>query len=87
MSTPPAQPPPPPTQSYERPYYGAGMPPLPSLNGELIVFALAWVVAFVITLAADAVDWSQFVTATVVLAVGYMLSRGIAKAGKVIEGG
>jgi hypothetical protein len=77
---------PPPTQSYgQQPYYG--MPPMPSLNGELIVFALVWVVVFIITLAADTVDWPGFVTASVVLAGAYMISRGIAKAGKVLEGG
>ena len=83
MSTPPA-PPPPPTQSYERPYYGA-MPPMPVPNGELVVFGLAWVVVLVITLAADTVDWPAFVTATIALSVGYMLSRGIAKASRVYE--
>jgi hypothetical protein len=77
-------PPPPPTGSYGQPYYG--MPTLPSLNGELIVFVLVWVVVFIVTLAADSVDWPRFVTATVVLAGAYMLSRGIAKAGKVLEG-
>jgi hypothetical protein len=77
-------PPPPPAPSYGQPYYG--MPPMPSLNGELIVFALVWVVVFIITLAADSVDWPGFVTASVVLAGAYMISRGIAKAGKVIEG-
>jgi hypothetical protein len=77
-------PPPPPTQSYGQPYYG--MPALPSLNGELIVFVLVWVVVFIITLAADTVDWPGFVTATVILAAAYMLSRGVAKAGKVLEG-
>ncbi|MEX0816961.1 MAG: hypothetical protein WD027_05920 [Gaiellales bacterium] len=83
MSTPPAAPPPP-TQSYERPYYGA-MPPMPAPNGELIVFLLAWVVVLIITLAADTVDWPAFVTATIALSVGYMLSRGIAKASRVYE--
>jgi hypothetical protein len=78
-----ATPPPPPTQSYGQPYYG--MPAMPSLNGELILFVLVWVVVFVITLAADSVDWPAFVTATVVLAAAYMISRGIAKAGKVLE--
>jgi hypothetical protein len=77
-------PPPPPTQSYGQPYYG--MPTMPSLNGELIVFVLVWVVVFIVTLADDDVDWSGFVTATVVLAAAYMISRGIAKAGKVLEG-
>jgi hypothetical protein len=82
MST--QQTPPPPTQSYGQPYYG--MPTLPSLNGELIVFVLVWVVVFIVTLAADRVDWPEFVTATVFLAAAYMISRGIAKAGKVLEG-
>jgi hypothetical protein len=84
MSTTPSQPPPP-THSYERPYYGAPFP-LPALNGELVLFLLAWMVVFVVTLGADAVDWPHFVTATVVLASAYMISRGIAKAGKVFEG-
>ena len=75
---------PPPSQGYGQPYYG--MPPLPSLNGELIVFVLVWVVVFIVTLASDAVDWPGFVTASVVLAGAYMISRGIAKAGKVLEG-
>ena len=77
-------PPPPPAQSYGQPYYG--MPPVPSLNGELLVFVLVWVVVFIVTLASDSVDWTGFVTASVVLAGAYMISRGIAKAGKVLEG-
>jgi hypothetical protein len=84
MSTTPPQPPPP-TQSYDRPYYGAPLP-LPSLNGEIIVFVLAWLVVFIVTLAADSVDWPAFVTATIVLTSAYMLSRGIAKASRVSEG-
>ena len=83
MSTTPQ--PPPPTHGYDRPYYGSTMP-LPSLNGELLVFVLAWLVVLIVTLAADSVDWPAFVTATVVLAGAYMISRGIAKAGKVFEG-
>ena len=43
-------------------------------------------VVFIVTLAADAVDWPDFVLATVLLAAAYMISRGIAKAGKVLEG-
>ena len=60
--------------------------PCPLPNGELVVFLLVWVVVFIITLAADRVDWPEFVTATVFLAAAYMISRGIAKAGKVLEG-
>jgi hypothetical protein len=62
------------------------MSTMPAPNGELIVFLLVWVVVFIITLASDRVDWPAFTTATVVLAAAYMISRGIAKAGKVIEG-
>jgi hypothetical protein len=82
MSTTPPQPPPP-TQSYDRPYPPM---PLPPLNGELLIFVLAWLVVFIVTLAADSVDWPGFVTATIVLAAAYMLSRGIAKASRVYEG-
>jgi hypothetical protein len=80
MATPPAQPPP------TQPYYGAAMPPLPAPTGELVVFLLAWLVVFLITLLADAVDWPAFVTATTVLSAAFVISRGIAKAGKVLEG-
>jgi hypothetical protein len=81
-TTPPPQQAPP---GYDRPYYGSG-PPLPILNGELLVFLLAWAVVGIITLASDSVGPDSFVTATVALAFGYMISRGIAKAGKVLEG-
>jgi hypothetical protein len=84
MSTAPPQPPPPP-HSYDRPYYGAPLP-LPALNGELVLFLITWLVVFIVTLGADAVGWRDFAAATVVLAAAYMISRGIAKAGKVVEG-
>jgi hypothetical protein len=80
MSTTPQ---PPPQQGYERPYYGPPMG-LPG-NTELVVFLLVWFVVLIVTLAADAVDWPAFVVATVALAGAYMISRGIAKAGKVYE--
>ena len=77
-------PPPPPPESFGQPYYGmAGMSPP---NGELVVFLLVWAVVFIVTVAADAVDWPQFTIATVLLAAAYMISRGIAKAGKVLGG-
>jgi hypothetical protein len=78
--TPPQQPP---NQSYGPPYYG--MPAMPAPNGELVVFLLVWAVVFIITIASDRVDWPEFTTATVFLAAAYMISRGIAKAGKVYE--
>jgi hypothetical protein len=77
-------PPPPPTSSYGPPSYG--LPAMPAPNGELVVFLLVWAVVFIVTLASDTVDWPQFTIATVLLAAAYMISRGIAKAGKVYEG-
>ena len=77
-------PPQPPTQGYGQPYYG--MPTMPAPNGELVVFLLVWAVVFIITVASDRVDWPEFTTATVFLTAAYMISRGIAKAGKVYEG-
>jgi hypothetical protein len=61
------------------------MPPLPAPTGELVVFLLAWLVVFLVTIIADSVDWPAFVTATTLLAAAYVISRGIAKAGKVLE--
>jgi hypothetical protein len=87
MSTtpPPSQPPPPPT--YEQGFYGAGpgLNQLPAINGEFVVFVLVWAVIGIIALASDQIGASEFVTATVVLATAYLLSRGFAKLGKVIE--
>jgi hypothetical protein len=83
---PPSQPPPPP--GYDQGSYGsgAGMPQLPAINGEFVFFVLVWVVLGIIALASDQIGASEFVTATVPLAVAYILSRGIAKLGKVLEG-
>jgi hypothetical protein len=86
MSTtpPPSQPPPPP--GYEQGFYGAaGMSQLPSINGEFVFFVLIWAIFGIIALASDQIGAAEFMTATVPLAVAYILSRGIAKLGKVIE--
>ena len=74
-----------PPPSYDTPYYGTGLP-LPNPNAELVFFLLLWLVVLIATLASDEVGWDGFVTATVGLGLGYLLSRGIAKAGKVYEG-
>ncbi|HEY7196683.1 MAG TPA: hypothetical protein VH306_05830 [Gaiellaceae bacterium] len=84
MSTPQPGPPPP---SYEKGYYApSGMPALPAINGEFVVFVFVWAVIGIIALASDQIGASEFITATIPLAVAYLLSRGIAKLGKVIEG-
>jgi hypothetical protein len=65
------------------------MPPVPIPSIELIVFLLVWFVVALVTLAADGregVNPRQFVNASVALAIGFMISRGLAKLGKVIEG-
>ena len=78
---------PPPSETYERPYYGGGVPPVPVPSGELIIFLLVWAVIAIVTVATEGPPTaSQFVTASVALAVGYMIARGIAKAGRVFEG-
>ena len=64
------------------------MPPFAPPSGELVVFLLVWLVIGIITLVTDGaggVGPTQFVTASVALAIGYMIARGIAKAGKVFE--
>jgi MFS superfamily sulfate permease-like transporter len=61
------------------------MPSMPAPPAELIVFLLAWVVALIVTVAADSVDWPQFLTATTLISGAFIISRGIAKAGKVFE--
>jgi hypothetical protein len=82
-STPPPPPPPPPATSYERQYYNVpSMAPPPA---ELVVFLFAWVVALIVTVAADSVGWPAFLTATTVISAAFIISRGIAKAGKVFE--
>jgi hypothetical protein len=91
MSTTPASsqpPPPPPPPGYDQGFYGVapGMPQLPALNGEFVVFVLVWAVVGIIALGSDQIGASEFLTATIPLAVAYLISRGIAKAGKVIEG-
>ena len=90
-TTPPDQP----TQQQTAPGYGAGQGPnvnfnLAALmptpgNAELVVYVLATILVAIIALAADSVDapawvdWFKWVTAA------YLISRGIAKASRVLE--
>ena len=85
-TTPPPQQPPPP--GYDQGFYGTGvgLNQLPTINGEFVFFIFVWAVFGIIALASDEIGASEFVTATVPLAVAYILSRGIAKLGKVLEG-
>ena len=58
--------------------------PIPG-NAEFAVFSLVWVVIAIIWAASDQVGSGLFATLTVVLTFGYLLSRGIAKASRVLE--
>ena len=66
-----------------QPVAGARMP-IPG-NAELAVFLIVWIIIAIIWAASDAVNASGFVLATTVLTFGYLLSRGIAKASRVLE--
>jgi hypothetical protein len=66
-----------------QPVAGARMP-IPG-NAEFAVFFLIWVVLAIIWAASDAVDAGLFATLTTILTFGYLLSRGIAKASRVLE--
>jgi hypothetical protein len=54
-------------------------------NAEFAVWLLVWIVLAIIWAASDAVDAGLFATLTVVLTFGYLISRGIAKASRVLE--
>ena len=66
-----------------QPVAGARMP-IPG-NAEFAVFLLVWVIVAIIWAVSDQVDADGFVIATTVLTFGYLLSRGIAKASRVLE--
>jgi hypothetical protein len=83
-----------PTQHQQQPGYGyrpgpiQGNPfatlPMPG-NAELLVYLLALIVAAVVALASDRVDapfWMDFFKWTT---AAYLISRGIAKASRVLE--
>jgi hypothetical protein len=67
---------------------GYGMNTMGSMvpgNAELIVYVVAVILVAIIALASDAVNSAAFVTSFTVLTLAYLVSRGIAKAGKVLE--
>ena len=54
-------------------------------NAELLVYILATILIAIIALASDQVGSSAFVTAFTALTFAYIISRGIAKASRVLE--
>jgi hypothetical protein len=68
--------------------YGRGMNMMGAMvpgNAELVIYVAAVILVAIIALASDAVNSGAFVTSFTVLTLAYLVSRGIAKAGKVIE--
>jgi hypothetical protein len=65
------------------PVAGARMP-IPG-NAEFAVFLIVWVILAINWAASDQVGAGLFATLTTVLTFGYLLSRGIAKASRVLE--
>jgi hypothetical protein len=80
----------PPPPSAPPPGYGAfpnwqgARMPIPG-NAEWLLWFVVEVMFAIIWAASDSVDASQFVIVTAVVTLGYLISRGIAKAGKVLE--
>jgi hypothetical protein len=66
-----------------QPVAGARLP-IPG-NAELAVFLIVWIIIAIIWAASDQVGAGTFVTATTALTFGYLISRGIAKASRVLE--
>ncbi len=66
-----------------------GMPAMPAMpfpmNPEFIVYLLIWAVVALCWIISDDVVVNEFLTYTVALTIGYLLSRGIAKASRVYE--
>ena len=87
MSTTPPPPPEQPQRSYgyapraQHPFAGATVP----MNPELILFVVIEVIFFIFWLTSKYVNADLFLTLTAVVTVGYLISRGIAKASRVIE--
>jgi hypothetical protein len=86
-TTPPEQPPA--GGSSRGPAYGYNAPnvarmPIPG-NAEFLLFVLIELVFVLIWIIADSVNTERWVTLTTILTFGYFISRGIAKAGKVLE--
>jgi hypothetical protein len=89
-TTPPEQPSTPPGgygQSGGGPNVNFNLSALPVTpgNAELVVYILATILIAIIALASDAVNSGAFVTAFTALTFAYLISRGIAKASRVLE--
>ena len=62
----------------------AALMPTPG-NAELVVYILATIVVGIVSLADDRINGPEFVTAFTFFTFAYLISRGIAKASRVLE--
>jgi hypothetical protein len=87
MSTTPPEQPSSRSGGYDRPNVNLNLNALPVTpgNAELVIYILATILIAIIALAADQVDSGAFVTAFTALTFAYLVSRGIAKASRVLE--
>ena len=79
----------PPEQPGTRPAYGYNAPnmarmPIPG-NAEFLVYVAIEIIFVLIWIIASSVNTATWVSVTTALTFGYLISRGIAKAGKVLE--
>jgi hypothetical protein len=84
MATPPEQQSRPASYGYTVGSMDLARMPIPG-NAEFLVFVIALIVFALIALIDDHVDAGAFMTAATVLTSAYLLSRGIAKASRVLE--
>jgi hypothetical protein len=91
MSTTPPPPPPPPEQPHHRGYgyaHGAANPftgmTIP-FNSELVLYLIIEAVFCILWWATKEITTAIWMTTTAAVTVGYLISRGIAKASRVIE--
>ena len=85
-TTPPEQPPPSRGYGGMTPNLGNvnAILPIPG-NAELVVYVLAMILLTIIALASDAFDVGGWVTSYTAITIAYLVSRGIAKASRVLE--
>ena len=87
-TTPPQQPPTTPSRGYGGMGPNVGnvnaILPIPG-NAELVVYLLATILLTIIALASDAYDVGGWVTSFTAITIAYIVSRGIAKASRVLE--
>jgi hypothetical protein len=87
MAPPPPPPPPPPAPGYTglgRTATTGAILPVPG-NAELAIYLLATAALAIIWAASDRFDASGFAGLFTWLTIGYILSRGVAKASRVLE--